>query len=261
MAMSNWDILSFGPEGMPGDGTLNGFIEGTSVNIYKSSLHVSDENMWSTHGGYVKPIIASIQSGSMTISDFTIKAIRHEAQGSIFFYVESHSYEKDKDSEHRFMAGIGCYGYEDTMAKLIKHFNIDEDVYEVLGEGEIHGNLEHPGGQFGLICNKIGDESADMVEFMMPNTPENAHFHSKYVGVTQETFNAFMAWLDEEAKEHIYDPAFKEWYAKVKASTPKRFNQGDNFIANELGEVASATGVGESETPIFMKMLEGAKQE
>jgi len=139
MALSNWGTLAIGKDGFIPDGTLYSSDKKSSVSLYKNWLYISDENMWSENGHFVEPIIAEIQSGEITISDFEIFGERSEFQNSIFVFILTH----DKETYDRiWMAGIGSYGYNDRGDWVGIEYNTYIDFLNFL-DGYITNNHEY----------------------------------------------------------------------------------------------------------------------
>lgn len=257
MALSNWDTMAFDENGEPTNGVIEGFAEGTACEIYKNWLYIRDEKMWSDGRGYVKPTIAQVDSGNLSISDFHISAIRGPQQ-SIFVVVTSIRYRKQEEGqpyqppEIRRMGGIGCYGYGNPP------YN---DVRKQNGLGE-----EWVGWAVGY-----GSDGTHSFSYMNKNTDEikevpiedwDESYESQWFGVLPETLQAFVDWL---RKDDEYDEAreneYTTWVNKIAKSKGLRFNQGDMFFHNNAGTELCATPVGEQETPVMeniTKAMSGA---
>jgi hypothetical protein len=78
------------------------------------------------------------------------------------------------------------------------------------------------------------------------------------VGVTQETFEAFLAFMKNLT--HESDKKGMAYLEKLRNSTPLRFNQGDGFFARHLDEreEATATPIGEQNDPLLIQLIRGS---
>lgn len=112
MALSNWDTLAVDETGAPIEGASfasdNGLVK---VAFYKNWLQVSSAQMWSDGGGFVSPVIATIQEGELRIGNLEILAVRGPQSG-IYACVQ----QLVRDSagyRRRGMVGCSCYGFMD----------------------------------------------------------------------------------------------------------------------------------------------------
>lgn len=253
MALSNWDTLAFDSDGQSSNGIIEGF-DGQQAEIYKNWLYVRDSKMWVKNREFIKPTIAEIFEGEVRISKFRIKAVRG-SQNSIFVYAETYKVVKksDKKSEfvYRRMAGIGSYGYDDPSQRMADYFKIKLEDYDdfwdsyVCGKGKVYNCLT-------LI--KDGKRS----EFRVGETEENKeYFSSQWVGVTRETYNEFIFWLNSFAKNE--GEKFELWLKKIKETTPIRVNQGDMFFEDNLDISLGGTEIEKASSPFFMQVIDKIK--
>lgn len=265
MALSNWDTLAFDSEGQPGNGVLNGFTDGASVEIYKNWIYVRDRWMWRKDTGFVEPTIAKIDSGSVELSEFTIQAVRGPQEG-VFCYAAARKsiYETDEAgkkqyvrSDYRRMAGIGCSGYADRWEQVMEEEKLDPEVWEPMWSGTGSKPTDGPEQEVFTFGRVGGDraEKGSMLEVARPYE----EYQATWVGVLPETLAEFLKWLEDEVRDDCGDGEFDEWLAKVKAAEPLRFNQGDAyFAARGVGEYAG-TPVGEGGEPVLMQVIQGMK--
>jgi len=123
MALSNWDIMAFGPDGKPCNGVLEGIDGQGSVEIYKNWVYVHHPKMWYEGSYFINDTVASIREGTVAIGSFRIHNICPNYQQAVFTFVQTYSFgdsARGGRSESRFMAGIGCYAYDQTGKKTDK---------------------------------------------------------------------------------------------------------------------------------------------
>ena len=254
MALSNWDTLAFDTDGQPCDGVLEGF-DGASAEIYKNWLYVRDPKMWHEKRGFIEPTIAQIDSGEVTISEFTIHATRHSEQEAMFVLVACHRYEP---RDVRWMAGIGCSGYSNPSEAIARAAGVDLTVWQPISYGSSGGGGEEP--HHIVVCEAADGRSET---FAVPMKPED-ELEAQWIGVTEETRDAFFAWLGGYVD--TYNGPSQEWLATCRESGGLRFNQGDKYIAEHAlgagpGEGDIATPVGAAQEPLFMQMIKGLDED
>jgi len=257
MAMSNWDMLGMDQDFKPCSGLKN--LSGdASVELYKNWLYVHDKRMWKEDGPFENDTIAQINDGYVIMSDFEITAKRGP-QDSIFCMISLRSWEKKEDS--RWFAGIGCYGYDDEMPRICKAMNVDMERYEPWATGT---EMPHEGNDFTeeMFClecmDKSKPEGQQLITFYMSYKEyKDLDLGSKYVGVTPETYKAFLAFLAEQKEDMCEDILL--WFEKLESGEvlPVRFNQGDAFFAdNGVLEGTPGSAVGEIPSePVIMSMI------
>lgn len=209
MALSNWDMLAFDSEGKQGNGVLS--TGPASVEIYKNKLYIRDERMWHEDLRWVKPTIMEVYSGNIYASDFEIFAARHETQDSVFCYVESMG--------RNVMAGVGCYGFMTSLDYAIK-MGLDLNLDWHLCSEYAHGVSKRYLGRF-------YNETENNVEVEKIEVPTELILENEWLGVTKDTYEAFIAWLNavkDESNMAI------DWLEKVKNSTAIQFNQGNAYL-------------------------------
>ena len=72
------------------------------------------------------------------------------------------------------------------------------------------------------------------------------------VGVQQDTFDKLGAFLIKLKTESIVDD---DYIQKILAVSPMRFNQGDGFFAEKLGEGIPGTKIGEANDPLLFHLI------
>lgn len=249
MALSNWDTLAFGPDGKSCNGVLKAIDGKGCIEIYKNWIYVHHPDMWVPNGPYVKDTIAEIRSGDLTLNRFHIVAARGRQQQSVFVFAYTWTYEP---TEVRFMAGIGCYGWEDEVPKFAKAMNVDVSKYDDVYTGS---GMDEEGKRYHcLTCIK---KDGTMEDFRI-DKKNGDDFEADFIGVSYFTQEEFMEWLEKAVgNSYIFDREAKEWFEKVKAGSNDalRFNQGDQYIAGRLGFETPATKIGEQKETILTGVI------
>jgi hypothetical protein len=253
MALSNWDTLAFDENAKPTNGTIEGFVEGTICEIYKNWLYVSDKNMWTPDGSFCEAVIARVDHGCVTASDFAIEAVRGP-QSAIFVKVTSIRYNKEGKSEARRMAGIGCSGYQDGIDLVIKEEGIDLTKWESGWSGT---SSEHDKIIFTFL--ERFPEDPDNYKTLDVER-EEAEYGCKWIGVLDSTYAKFLEWLKSDSS-YSWDEEYKAWIDKIVEVKPLRANQGDIYFAKAFGTETPATGVGEQEEPIISQAFASSEEE
>ena len=260
MALSNWDTLAFGNDGKPCNGILEGF-DGQSAEIYKNWVYIHDHKGWHEGCGYSKPVIAEVSFGNISLAGFHITA-RHGPQNGIFVYVECVKYtdkdiagKKETVCNRRRMAGIGCYGFSDPLKKIALTLGVNLKDYDDALLSTCHNYPECGNGKMVATINlELVKNNKIVKEFSIPETSE---LESKWIGVTKNTYRAFMKWLKTGIdRSPEFDKDYFAWLDECKQSGPLRFCQGDGYFANNIkGVDLSATLPGEAKSPLLMQML------
>ena len=233
MALSNWDTLAFDAEGKSCGGSFVN--DKNSVDIYKNWLYVRAPKMWVAGDSYTKPTIAEIHSGEVTLAGFEISAER-EPQNGVFVFVKYGPYDK-----RRMGGGIGCYGYENTVAKVLaEHNRLNENSEDWCSSSSISGE-------------KV---SRYVSNFRTGEEIEHDH-ESEWVGVQPATLTAYFAWM---AKLHGEDKDVVGWMLKCAESPAFRCNQGDAYFAEHIGFDYPATEVGKVEKPVLETLIKNMEQ-
>jgi hypothetical protein len=232
MALSNWDTLAFDHEGKSCDGE---FVRegGDAVEIYKNWLYVRSPKLWKPDPSYhTNDVIAEIHVGEMKVAGFDISAERGPQHG-VFVFLEYGPYP-----DRKIGGGIGCSGYEDIVARILKENNRTNENLENWTSGST--SKEGGGWQNHLVNWTTGEEI-------------NFEGETQWVGVLPETLEAYFAWVERTHEKEEKD--VMEWLEKCRAAPAQRFNQGDAFFAKHLGFETPATEIGKVETPVLEQML------
>jgi hypothetical protein len=268
MALSNYDCLAFDTEGFPCDGYMK-IPHGTTVEIYKNWLYVGNEKMWVEGGSFVSPVIAQVSSGHINIARLDISSERHDEQNSIFCYIESNEYfynegKKFAGSKKHVMCGIGCSGYLNThvwmkkhhpevMSKMLRHHNLTEeeffngDVWEYSSGNDDWGWEYFVDGEDSKNQIMIRISMKELGKSLDQKIPK-PDIRDLWVGVLQETLDAFIKWLK--------DVAPKEYFEKIDFENCRRVNQGDAYFSNVEDTEYPSTPIGESSTPAIIDKIE-----
>ena len=272
MSLSSYDCLAFDTEGLPCDGSME-IPHGTTVEIYKNWLYIGNKKMWVEDGSFVFPTIAQVNSGYVNIARLDISSERHNGQNSIFCYIESREYFYDENkkctgSKTHAMCGIGCSGYlsqrawmkkhhPEVMAKILSHCNLTEEEFS---KKDADGNIweySDSDGDWGwdyfiededtkkLICVKM---SVKEIEGALDKKIPRPDIDDLWVGVSQETLDAFIEWLKKAAP--------KEYFEKIDFTNCRRINQGDAYFADIECTECPSTPIGESNTPVIFDKIE-----
>lgn len=252
MALSNWDTLAFNTEGKSCNGIFDP-MNGTIVEIYKNWAYVHNKEKWDESCGFSSPVIASIHEGYVNFFGIQIIAARGP-QNSIFLFVCSRNWS---DNTHHIMAGIGGYGYDDNTDRLLKALDIDTTKYKSV----FQMTSFEPNGEtyIGIDCF---DENGKLFEFKLPLNG-NEYLESQWTGITKETAQEFFNWLEtiyDKSDIYVEEKQFHEWLNKIKNSEHLRFNQGDAFFANMLGEEIPTTEIGKESTPLITTITQTANE-
>ncbi len=250
MALSNWDCLAFDETGQPSNGSFPGFGE-DRVEIYKNWLYIRDPDLWRPNK-YMKPTIAEISHGDICLSGVHIRAVRHDLQNSIFAFVSFRKYSGE-GPQTKYFCGIGCYGYQNQIEKLARDLGVDltgipdERILESTDYSEKSGKKIHR-----LLI--LHPDGMGKDQYALETTLDDDSYEPQFVGVTVETYRAFIEWLSKEVHKEG-GPEVESWFQMVKGQTPKRFNLGDAFF---VGVEQSSTNIGsQSADPLLTRAIEG----
>lgn len=262
MALSNWDTIAFGPDGKSCEGSFTNPRNQAHIDIYKNWAYLrSLSKNPSVDYQYTGDTIAQIDHGEISIMGFRISAVRHDDQDAIFLHVE---YTEDRgentpDDQKRFIhhhfGGIGCYGFRDTAATVLAKLGrkVEDGEYWSSGSMVEGDNCKHY-----ISCFKKGATPAeDKVEEIVYHDEAKdgpLDYADDWVGVKPETLEAFFKWL-ESREDRSWNKEYFAWIDACRASEKLRYNQGDAFFAANLNIKLPATEVGQSETPLMLKIL------
>ena len=252
MALSNYDTLAFDTKCKSCNGDFKALDDKTIISIYKNWIYVRNSDMWTENSNFVKDTIMQVNSGSLNFNGIELIADRHDLQSSVFVFVKSSNWcEKTKKMSYKYFAGIGCCGYDDDTERLVQAMEIDLKKWEVSSVGSLYD-----GKSYYTVCC-MNNRSKKYKEFKLEKTVENNCLGSQWVGVTKETYQAFMKWLEFTVSDICYEDTGKKWFEKVKKSNPLRYNQGDAYFAVVLDGDIPATKIGGQKKPVAMKMIGG----
>ena len=247
MALSNWDTLAINNSGKGCNGEVKGKL--ASLEIYKNWAYIHSKKMWNEDTGYVKDVIAQINSGNLYLGGLNIQAIRHESQNSIFVFVDAGTYNKKRHDN--FFAGIGCYAYYSKVDEYLNWKGI-ELKYADYNAGSRNYRINEKGETIHIR------EFIDIISFYDENDKLITELEvdkefgelTDFVGVMPKTFEAFKKWLMTEiAEEYKYDKQFEKWLKKINWDEITRFNQGDAFF---VGTENASTEVGKQDNDTLL---------
>lgn len=242
MALSNWDTMALDLESKANTGHLKSPL-GVEVEIYKNWLYVRDEHAWQKGGSFINPTVMEIRAGDITYKDVFIKAIRGPQQG-IFCVVYYHPFSDEKDEDgnpyhdyNKYVGFVGCgvYGYDGDKFVGVKPESV-KFLQDYLQKNEA---MTH-------------EEAIDWARKHC-RTYDKEHPEG-FAPEDEELENAAQMYM-------IPDWEFEEPIRKVNFDNAIRFNQGDEFFANNVdGLELSATKPGEPEKPVIEEFLKGIKK-
>jgi len=245
MALSNWDCLAFNSEAQACNGVFKHFKLKSSLSIYKNWAYVSNEEMWHKGYDFTKPTIAQIASGDIQLAGFDIMSIRGPQNG-IFIYASCTDYKKEPEKTiHYRFAGIGCAGYKDKVAEVLKNLGRELKDDELWYEGS-----DHLGKHY--IGRYLENGESEQINYWDEQTQGPYDYGSDWVGVLPSTLEEFFKWLSslsDDCKD------FEEWITKCKQADALRFNQGDMFFAENAGVELAATKPGECQAPVLNEII------
>ncbi len=230
MALSNWDSLSFGPDGKPSNGVFESVKGSSSIEIYKNWVYLRNPKMWQERSSYTKPTIAEIQSADISFDTLVIKAERHDSQNAVFVFASEFIYEEGKPSNSRYFAGIGCYGFKDEVKLILKKLGRLKDYEKFMWSTSseyngqkatqhfLHGSKEDKHGKYDLKKSIKIPYKAIPIEKL-------------WEGVNKTTIKAFWKWLDSMV---VGDKEALEWAKACKESGEVAYNQGNAYFAKAL---------------------------
>lgn len=241
MALSNWDIMAFGPKGEPCNGEFH-IAENISVDIYKNWLYLRDANAWHDNVGFIKPTIMSINSGVLQYGNAHIYAERFDYQSSVFVLVEASHISKRGKYKCEYMGGIGCSSYL-TLIEYAKAYEPEwysKIPWDLVDQNEVCEYTECvPGQENTWGINILGIKDIELGKGESPTT---------YVGVTDKVFQAYIEWLK---RTPYISQDLKKWIKKIQKS-PQRFNQGD---AHFVGYDKASTLINQQEQDSILSSM------
>ncbi len=248
MELSDWDSLSFGPDGNSGSGIF--IIDEWNLEIYKNWVYVRTPETIKNNGGFVNNTICHLTEGVLQLGPFIIFVKRGSRQDSVFVFAYCHKYNQElKESNYQFFAGIGCCGYK-TFLESIKDLKIEieikkEDRWFETSRWDGNNSIyyyENQKGERIIIANNDKEYN----EFM----------NNRFCGVQNETYQEFIEWLTVDVKEFMYNNEnYNVWLNKIIEAKPQRFNQGDMFFAVNLGTDLQETEIEQAEMPVALQLM------
>jgi hypothetical protein len=252
MALSSYDLIAFDENGKQTNGILNGFIEGTSCEIYKNWIYVRDKNGWVAGREFQKPTIAEIFSGYVEMCRFSIDSTRGN-QNSIFVNIKSTAYEPFRISR---MLGIGSYSYQPPYKKVMLEEGLDSEKWKSMGlQYEVLKIPDDTKGKIDDIYIYTFENKEDGKQLSFNRSGDE--YNWQYVGILPETFQEFINWLKDDDSNFYKDEEFFRLVDTIEKSNPLRFNQGDAYFAKALDFEVPTTLIGEQEEPILTQMCKG----
>lgn len=231
MALSNWDLLAFDTEGNPSDGVFK--VGNTEVQIYKNWLYVSNPKMWRKgESNFIKPVIAHVSNDAyVDVGNVEIITKCNKHQCAIFVFCKS-GFGKVMQC----MAGIGCYGFLDTAAIYADKMGLDSKLNWM--ESTIYGNPT-------INITRFTD-TGDIENHEVPSEM-GISFEDSWVGVDHETYRSFLEFLEGQSEP--------DYFKRIRAQTPVRFNQGDRYFADAVGKEVPKTPIEQSTSPMIGDMF------
>lgn len=250
MALSNWDTLAVDQEGKPCGGSFV-FPSGISVDIHKNWIYVNDPKAWRKGSGYVEPVVMQVEEGKITYQEIHIQAIRGPKNGIYFtaWHTEYPDYKIDagnvqiaegsklQDPVTVGMVGIGCYGFEDRVERVLKSLGRENEISDAWCS---YSTTDDTGTCYLVNNVDTGEEIED----------KNYDPDNSWVGVEKEEVDFLKKFLTDKDNYNI-----PEKLRNIDLSLATRFNQGDAFFADEAGVGVQATEPGKAETPILNKII------
>lgn len=243
MALSNWDCLAIGPDSKGCEGTFNA--EDSSIQIYKNWASVHYKKMPGNAGKYREETVATINSGDLTVLNFSITAIRHDLQNSIFLFAAKWNSELKKSE---YFAGIGCYGYWSDVKGYLEWKGVKQEYADYTTDSR-NFRRDRYGNEIKLkeFVDYIilEDEKGFRTEIEVDKEFGEL---TRFVGVMPETLAAFRTWLETDiAYDESYNTEFDKWIKSINWDAVQRYNQGDAFFSS-AGQVMTSVGNQGSDT-------------
>lgn len=229
MAKSDWDSLCIDEDGKSCTGPLFNK-EGNSVEVYKNWLYIQAPKMWvKGDSSFTEPTIAQMTEGFISLAGFDIYAARGKEQNSVFCLVLS--YKPGDKYERKIEGGIGCYGWENEVAIILKQLGRESEI-----EGDWTSGWSSETGNH-IVNWTTGEEIGH-------------NYETKYIGVTEQSLTEYKAWV----KSLDLGSEVDAWLEKVGSNRQLRFNQFDG--AGSVTEIGKET----PDEPIIIKMIRKASE-
>lgn len=240
VALSNWDTLAFDQEGPCGGAVTNHL--GATVEIYKNWVYLRKGDS-----------VAKLDQGKLSWEAWDIEA-RRGPQDGVYVIAHSSQWMKDKRAEERLLVGCGVYGFDDPA---------DEYADRIAELGGDYADMDQ------LVCMVSRMEDGTWVnelEFFREDGERVVIATDvrdpEWVGVTPESLTFLQDMVASSG--HMkpvgrFDPR-TIWpgsgLAVIDWGAAQRQNQGDVFLADQLGLGSFATSPGDAEAPLLMQALE-----
>jgi hypothetical protein len=202
--------------------------------------------MWTPDCGYEEPVITTFREGCIHLAGFDIIAAEGP-QGALFVAAKSWKSGKNRNWVRHF-AGIGCYGWDNPINRMVLAMGVDTSKWKVEGQFSQHG----PSGSFiGLHCSSR--KNGKWKEFKIPEKG-NKRLEARYIGIQPATVRAFRRWL--KGLDDFF-PLYQDkvWLEKVCKAEPLRYNQGDAWIGGVLKQHWGGTLPGKPQKPFLISAM------
>jgi hypothetical protein len=195
--------------------------DGIVVEFYKNWIYVRDEKSWAEGSGWAKPTVMQVKSGSLAYKDIHILALRGP-QGGVFAAIWTEKYDEEGEGESKRvvkkvtgMVGCGVYGF-------------DKDKWVGVTRAT------RSWWQKKLRAFKMRTEKVRITEYPTEG--------KKRVRIHKSRVKRFDLDVPDELRV-------------VKFNKALRFNQGDRYFAQHLGEKIPATEAGEQTEPVMTEII------
>lgn len=250
MALSNWDTLAVNEKGESIGGSFKS-PGGVTVEFYKNWLYVRDPKAWDKSSGYTKPTIMQVNSGDFSYKDIHIMAVRGP-KGGIYAAVWTSKYQeqsKEKGAPYippivTGMVGIGCYGFLNEVDLVLAKLGRTVQPGDCWISSSTNSGPDHT--WVSAIENLREDGKRERIEH------EKYDLDELWVGVEPAEVQFLK---DKLINDEEYGADIPDEFKKIDFSKAARFNQGDQFFANAMGQETPATEPGKAEGTIFGKVL------
>jgi hypothetical protein len=221
MALSNWDVIAWGPDGACTKGYFNP-MTGVVIEIYKNYATILlGDNHLSISGKAHLNLINNDTTISIRVNDENVP------QEGMFIYCSC--FDARTRTRENFGA-IGCYGFTDTISLVLDDYGIDKAE----GDYWVHGTSHDPDLPTEHFVESLGNGEKWRIVFYREGVDDESILkkYEGWVGVLPETIEKYFQWLNEN--EYMM-PEQNDWVQKIKASEQLRYNQGDQYFAAKVG--------------------------
>lgn len=244
MARSDWDCMAFDTTGNPCSGDLP-LGNGASAEIYKNWVYLRHPAAWFEGCNFAEPTIMEIRSGDMYYAACDIIVERYDLQRACFVLVMQSGERLDGRWHRPMCAGLGCATDLDEIEYIERYC---PEKIDLLPKWWREASLVVPFGDV-IVCRRYGHSTpqSGADEYVQVDLWQNEEMPDMHVGVTQEMYEAFVAWLENIEGVSV------NWLTKVKSTSARRYNQGDRVFAQRFREMGIgidddvSTPIGEQE--------------